>query len=238
MATRVQFNSEINPFVGGDIAVTFDNPVSSGNCIVVIVYSDAVVPIAADFSDSGSNTYFEGRVADDGGGSRIISAFYALNVTGGSSFAVTFNPSGADNFGIIAIEYSGVETSSALDASNEGVAFGSSSPSSGAATATAAGTAIGFVHTDSAATITAAGGWSLVEEYETGDFVGSYSIIDKAVTAGSQTATWTLGGNDNWTAGIIILKDGTGPVLRSTRNIRSHPLGVRLGIGLGIGGGR
>ena len=104
-------------FVQGNIdstigSVTFPNPVTQGDLVVVAVSVFGTTFPANDITDSKGNTYTKiNEAVNTTNGGDHVALYYAKNVTGGSSFTVT----SATAASIAVQEYSGVATSSPLD---------------------------------------------------------------------------------------------------------------------------
>jgi hypothetical protein len=190
---------------------TFSSDVTTGNAIIVFVFmTDGAAPIGTP-TDSGSNTYSAaGAMADYS--ERISRVFYALNVTGGSSFAVTVANTGAGYGGIIAEEVSGLTLTDALDkyAQNyqENVATDANAITSGSVTTTTNGQYVfGATHQ----------GNNLAHQPGIGTGFTGYYLYDSGVdatveylvqsSAGSVAATFTSGdATRDWITHIATFK--------------------------------
>lgn len=94
---------------------TFAGSTTSSNLICGAVAYDSAVTLNS-VTDSKGNTYSIVRTVTDALNLTKLSSFYAKNITGGASHAVTANLSATSTYALIAVhEVSGADTSTPLD---------------------------------------------------------------------------------------------------------------------------
>lgn len=185
----------------GSLAVTFDNSVAGGNCIVAL-FSTYDTQTHDAVTDNQGNTYT--KAVDLAVGSNRLSIWTAPNVTGGT-VTVTFDPSGTGDIVGVIHEYSGIALANPVEdfASNSGF---SASPSSGAVDTAAAGDdLVAAIMFAGAGTSIATTGSGFVQREERTGLDEMETDDALAVAAGNFAETWTLGGNANFVAAIIAL---------------------------------
>jgi len=106
---------------GSYIMPAFPSSTTTGNCIIVAVCDDSNTNTAiTSVTDSYSNTYTKITGANI---SNVVSitVYYAMNITGGAShtITVTYNNAVMNNSAMVAQEFSGIDTTNALDATAE-----------------------------------------------------------------------------------------------------------------------
>ena len=129
-----------------------------------------------------------------------------MNITGGAC-TVTVTASSGSYYSVGIIEVSGCATSSALDVTN--IAGEATATPSIAAIATTSGMAIGSLGWNATRTCTEEGTWSLIYEQESYSNM-THSSINKVISSGSNTASWTLSGSATCVSCIAIFKDAAG----------------------------
>lgn len=119
--------SNLAATTGGGVTTNtcaFTSPTTTGNHLVAMASSYGFTQEFDTCTDNKGNVWqFGGANADDGGD--LIALWYCPNATGGSGHQVTITTTEAENITIIVAEYSGVKTSSPLDASGAGSGNGS-----------------------------------------------------------------------------------------------------------------
>ena len=208
--------------------VTFANPITSGNLIVVglTIYGTAIPSNAV--TDNKGNTYTKVAEAINSGTSDHAAIFYAKNVTGGSSFTITSSIGGT----LAAHEYSGVSTSTPFDkaASSTGT---SATPTSGNVT-TAIGNElyVGITWSEGTAAATAGPNFTLREQETNNSSAERIATEDSVIgTATTTAATFSIPSNP-WAAAIATFKPqvmststggGTGTTTTTTTLRFMHP---------------
>lgn len=168
----------------------FGSSVTGGNTIMIgIANGSTGTSVITSITDSGSNTYTKAITSTTGSGS-VFDIWYAVNVTGGSSFTVTANASGANEMQLFAQEFSGVISVGPLGPT----AQGNSTTGTAMATSTfqAAGNDLIFAggyKASGSATFTAGSGFSNLAQ-QTGTFVAS-AVESQIAPGGDSTAPMT-----------------------------------------------
>lgn len=185
--------NNVNP---SSVALTFTSTTKQGNFIFVGATTDTASTTAVSaISDNFGNVYT--KIAGTIAGTGSIHRWYAKNIVGGASHAVTLTLTGTPDINVIVAEYSGVDRGSPLDVS--AVATGSSTAvSSGATLVTAFRNSLviglGGDTNGSGATITVGAGFGdFIQLTTTVSFFNLY-FEDKFITSpAAQTATFTEG---------------------------------------------
>jgi hypothetical protein len=185
------------------VSVTFPRAQSAGDLNIVVVGSNDTSSSVQLVSDSAGNTY-NLAIGPTIGAALQQSIYYASNIVGGSNtVTVTFNQAAAFP-DVRILEYSGVTT---LDV-KAGATGNSTAANSGAATTTSAYELI--FGADMVATVTKAAGSGFTSRIITapdGDIAE-----DKIVTtAGSNSATATLGSAGPWVMQMVTFSSSPGP---------------------------
>lgn len=193
MASVVQHKS-----VASGASVTFDNPTTAGNSIVVLarVYGTAD-PGTTDITDNKSNTYTRRDAAGLGGVATKAAIYDCQAPTMGSSHTVSC--AAHTDHGMTAIEVNGLTGSPSFDKSAAAIGAPSSTPTTGNTATLSQADEIVFatVATDQGNTDTitqsAGEGWTLLSESERGDIELAYNAVYKIVAATTAlAASWTL----------------------------------------------
>lgn len=179
-----------NVQAGNDVTATFDSDVTAGSTIVVLAGNyDTDISAGGTCVDSKGNTYTR-QVGVLNAGNAISAAIWtAPATTGGSSFAVTFDAGTGQYTTIIIVEVAdatGIDITGSTTDSDTSITLNLSDTTEN--NCLVLGGAFLFA---SAATITAAGGFSTVAEFETGYVCGS-CVSKDATTAGAHDPAWTI----------------------------------------------
>lgn len=186
-------------------------------------------------SDNKSNTWNALTAELVGGGERVI-LYYAINPTVGTGHTFTFTPSSGSLPSICALAFSVVDTTTPFDAENAGGNSFGSTVQPGSVTP---GQNDSLIIQGLAFNVT--GTLAINESYvHTGD---GTDYIDRAgnmmglaaayliqTTAGATNPTWTHtpGSSSMAAVGAVFKPAGVGG--RTTKNTRSHPLGISAGV--------
>jgi hypothetical protein len=208
--------------------VPFGSNVASGSLLVAVcsIYQDVSSASAPVFTDSLSSTWTIEVNTTPGGGTATPSRIYAawaITSAGGAN-SVTCNPPGTSDFiTVVAIEYSGIATSSPRDQLTVGDFGGTPSDD---ATSGTTGTTVqanevlvgAMTFNDGAtATLDEVLPLTLVEEEENHGLFAVVNVSDLLLSAtGTYTATWTIGDGDDprdWVACAVTFKEA-GVVVR------------------------
>lgn len=194
-------------------AVTMAN--TAGSAIVVAIMSS---PDAIQYSalannactDTSGNTYVKAVTVMDGTNNQSVGLWYALNVGASGSNTITCAFGELQNYSTMSAgEYSGVATASALDITGSNVASGTTAADnatvSGSGTTTTANQLVVAAgsNTSAGGTLTAGTNYSLASFFGANSLHQQYRILS---SAGTPTATWTLGTAGTYTAAILTLK--------------------------------
>ncbi|MGB8324302.1 MAG: choice-of-anchor D domain-containing protein, partial [Candidatus Acidiferrum sp.] len=137
--------------------------------------------------------------------SECLALFYAENISGGAN-TITVSDSILQTLRFSILEYSGMATSSSLDASASAQGSGTN-PSSGATTTTANGDLLlGVVMTGDADSFAAGSGYTLEESVPAEPAAKLITEGQIQQSAGSATASVSLTGAQPWAAGIAAFK--------------------------------
>lgn len=193
---------------GVPLPLTFDNPTTPGNAIVVSVsgWNTGNNTITFSCSDNKGNTY----ASTPGGNSKtpgqaFLQQFFCANIAGGAGHIVTPDSDIAHYIQAEIMEVSGIVLSGALDASGESELQGFAGTStSGSATATGKGFAVAAMSEDGGLTVTGvSAGWT--ESYD-GNTGQPLHTAYRSVTAGAQACTFTMSGFAGSAGSILVLK--------------------------------
>lgn len=198
---------------GGSHTVAYPANVTSGNLLVVCgAYWQTVAPTSVTVTDSLSTSYTVvlGTVWD--GNWRPFIAYGIAPSSGANT--VTIDPQGTSLYGSSAIdEFSGVDTGSPVDATNQVATGSSTTPAVSITTATADALLIGCV----TGGIVAAGGLTPGASYtqigELEDSAGTWdfnAVFRLATTATSYSVDWTKATSAGWSAITIAFKASGG----------------------------
>jgi hypothetical protein len=198
-------------------SANFGSSVTGGNALVVGVwgYADSSV-VTGDVScgDTASNSYTKAYFLASG---KVWTAlFYAVAVTGGSSFHCTISLANSKSayMGVCAAEFSSLNASQPDVAAVTGFAT-STTPNPGNITTVTSGDLVVATFSDGGAnsTITDPTNYTKVDEepssggpgFEVGSFV--WRILSGTST---ENPTWTLDTSGGWAAGVAALKQSAG----------------------------
>jgi hypothetical protein len=194
------------------VALTFSSACTPGSFIVVVTATRAS-SLQAGFqvSDGVNAGNYAKDAANTGGAGNCGLAITSIQNTASSALTITTNlvASVGDSW-MLAEEWAGVATSSALDAGNAAASGSSTSPLSNSIT-TAAGNEliIGAYSLAFSTTVTAGSGYNLDPQTPgTGYIAMEYSTSN---SAGSNSAGFALGASENWQCAIAAYK--VAPVL-------------------------
>lgn len=170
-----------------------------------------VSPIAVTDTLGTSYTVLEGAVS----GETPIRPWIAYGIApSGGANTMTFNPAGAGRYGSFTIfEFSGID-SSPLDVDGSNTTGSSTTPSDGITTSAADALVIACMGhgggSSQSITEDTGGGWTLLGEVQNtvnGPHGAEYQIFS---SAGSKTASWTLGVSAAWVAMTASFKQASG----------------------------
>lgn len=197
-------NSATPITAGSGAAVAFGaTSLTGGNALVVVIRWSSAVTVSS-ITDTALNTYTQ--VKTQNMGSDHSAMWYAQGVTGNASNVVTINFSAAaTNVYAVNAQYSGLATSSALDATVSGSATGTTVTSPAFSTvqasevivigfAAAGGSGTGFTPSGTSGTYTS-------RSIEGNNVAGVADFIASSTQSGA-TATWTWTTSD--TIGILV----------------------------------
>jgi hypothetical protein len=211
---------------------------SAGNFIAVCVRAGAAGE-AFTVTDTIGNTYQQAVRIDETGSGNTLAIYYAQNIAAGAN-TVRVTDTIAATLRFVILEYSGVATSNALDVT--AAAIGNSAfPNSGSATTSANGDLLlGTVMAASGATYTAGGGYTIKERVPA---TNTRLVVEDQIqaSAGTASASVTLGGADFWAAELAAFKaagggGGTPPSITSL-SPTSGPVGTSVTVtGTNFGG--
>jgi hypothetical protein len=233
MGTYVQDATGGDPNAATTVAATFGSNVTAGNLIhVFTLYRDAGEGQGHSVSDSLGNTYT--LIATVTRTNRIMSHYYAANISGGACVVTLTNPNSNQFRSLAVVEISGLDTTSPLDVFNSNVqetpTTGTDAVVSGSATATAAGylSAAGIQVADIGGGVPPNSGTGFTDDGTAlppvALNVGRLEHMN--VTAGSRQATFTATLNTAHTAIMAIFKDAGGGGGGSVLSSRMSLLGV------------
>jgi len=179
-------------------SVTLDNPVTSGNLIVVgLTVYNAAIPTNA-ISDNKGNTYT--KVAEAINGSDHAAIFYAKNVTGGSSFTITSSVNGT----VAAHEYSGLATSTVFDKTATSTGSSATPTTGNVTTSTSSELYFGLAWSKNDSDAWSAGAGYTLREQETNNNTAERIATEDAIllTASTTFARFTTTTSNPWAAAI------------------------------------
>jgi RHS repeat-associated protein len=188
-------------------SVTLTNPVTTGNFIVVgVTIWNTAIPSNA-ITDSKGNTYtkvgeiINATTLDHG------AIFYAKNVTGGASFAVTSSVGGT----IAAHEYSGITVSGPFDKVASSTGFSTVPNSTSITTGNDHDLYFGLAWSNTSGDAwSAAGGYTLRENETDNNSAERIATEDQVISSASTTAAlFSLPNNTDWVAMIASFKPAT-----------------------------
>lgn len=187
---------------------TFSSATTSGNLIFIAIADDSGTSFEiSSVTDNYSNAYTNISVTS---GTPVLSLYYAKNIAGGASHTITVNTAGfGTNYGIVAQEFSGLDTTAPFDVTAAATGT-SAAPASGstAATTSANEQVVGAVaFAGSAAPSLGTGYSNLGSAVQTNADTGMES---KTVTAtGAQSAAFTLTGSTTWSCACVTFKQSS-----------------------------
>lgn len=191
------------------------------NSLLVTVVRGASTLTGITTTDSIGNTWTKGTFqAVSGAASLQIS--WAINTTAGAN-TVTITPNASSALRIAIYEYSGVATSSPLDAENNNTTGTSTTPAAGSITPAAANElVIGAVCVSLTRTFTAGTNFTLEDQVPAAPNtkLGVEDWIQTTATA--TTAPQTLSASDTWLAAIAVFK-AAGGVLVNPNLLAGNP---------------
>ncbi len=217
------------------VAVAYGSNVTAGNLLVLGVTADnATSSTVTGVSGSSSGAWTQ-AVHAERVGDQILDIWYKENAAGGAdTITVTFSSSRPFRRLIIA-EYSGAATSSALDKTDSNLqepgTTGTDDVTSTAQTTTTNNQLIfGCLLIMAGADTAITAGTNFTLRADT-DNAAQIAIEDRILaTAGSVAATFTIGGSQNTLAAMATFKEPGGGGGRTTKNTRSAPLGMEVGM--------
>lgn len=223
------------------------DPVTGDVIKVFVLYARDTSENVTGVTDSQSNTYVATGATFSLGGGLEGRSFIAHNVTGAAAMTVTatFSASGSTICVIFAVAVSGAHASAAVDLADDATQV-NPGITANALTTGNLGTPSESGEMVLAVSFSGSGqdgmapgtGWTEIDDISFGNIHGmlEYQIQGSPAAA---TATWTLEDDDGvGTFGMLLvsLKAAAGGGGKVSKNIRSAPLGLALGIGVGIPG--
>jgi len=217
--TRVQVTTAADDTGSAtSLAATFSTNVTNGNAIIVVVMGpdgDTAMDASA-VTDNKGNTYQRIVYNNYPPGYMYGSWVYAAyNVTGGASTVVTVTPTTASRIQIIALEMSGIATSSAADAIGEVTREWVSSYTITSTTPTteAGEYALTAMNVMGCGSVNIESGWTDLVDPATLDqnIVSGMRVIGKQIsTAGVVTHTWSTSGDCQYWGVLATFKTTSG----------------------------
>ena len=177
----------------GAINLTFDNPTTSGNTVIVAVtnyYTGVNAGVPWTISDSRNNVW---RHAVTLSSAATVSIYYAEDLNGGAGHRITLAASSASYFVVTAMEYSGLAKVNSFDGSASSRVVGGSYTSGAVTTSQTDALLLGVHHVYSPSTsFTPDTSWSNVQTATDGLF-HAHHIQERQVAApGSYASSGTL----------------------------------------------
>ena len=207
----VQSNLSNNGSLVSSTTTQFTNPVTTGDLVVVAVSSwNSSTSQVSSVTDNKGNAYT--RVVDvAGAANEPLSIWYAKNVVGGSSFAVTVNVSTASSLTTAIHEYHGLSGTAPLDLYADQTGSGTSASSGLTGVTTSSSELIfGAFNYDDAYTsnaLTPAAGFTSRQSLQDNNNYEALYTIDKVVNSASQySAAGTFGTTCSWRAVVVTFK--------------------------------
>ena len=155
--------------------------------------------------DSRGNTYHQATQINQSGDEDTLAIFYAENIAAGAN-TVTVSDSTQDTLRFAILEYSGVATSGSIDGATANQGSNASPNSGSVVTMTNGDLLLGAVMAADPETFTAGTGFQIVEGVPAEPNTKLIVEYQVQATAGSASATATLGSADPWAAGIAAFK--------------------------------
>ena len=202
-----------NPGTGNSVTQNCTTQATGSNFEIIVIWIGS--PAAFGVQDSFSNSYTQiGSNFSGGGGQPGVARFICQGGAGGSAHnaSITGTAFGSIPNAIVLLEMTGAAVS--------GQPAGSATGTNGAATSVSCGTISGLTPpaagdlivsvgacNDSTAALTfvdGTGGFTITQSYEVDAQALQYVVGTKVVTSsGSYSSTWTQGGNDLFSAGLM-----------------------------------
>ena len=188
--------------------------------------------------DSNGNTYHQAiqfNVTTDAPNGDALGIFYAENIASGAN-QVTVSDTISGTMRIAILEYSGVASSSSLDAAIAGQGSSNAPLSGSITTSTNGDLLLGAVLTGNGAVFTAGSGY-LIEERVPAE-PGTKLIVEDQVqpASGTTSASVSLGAADNWGAAVLAFKPATTSVSTSPTITSLTPNSGATGVSVTITG--
>jgi hypothetical protein len=185
-------------------SVGFASPNTAGNWIGVAIFGGQSSSHQFTVTDSNGNTYQKaltiGNIADN----ITLGMYYAENINGGPN-QVKVVPDNSGYIRIVIVEYSGVAKTNSLDVT--AAAQGNSvSPNSGNAVTTSNGDLLLGASASADAAPTAGPGYTLEELVPQSPGTALSTEDQIQTTAGSTSASLTLGSAKAWTMGLAAFR--------------------------------
>jgi hypothetical protein len=192
-------------------SLTFRTANKAGNWIGVCIRAGRSGQIFT-VTDSNGNKYHQAiqfNVTLDSPGGDTLGVFYAENIAAGTN-TVTVSDTILGTMRFAVMEYSGVAVANSLDASVSAQGH-STSPNSGNAVTSANGDLLlGAILTANAAVFSAGNGFT-IEETTPAEPSSKLMVEDQLqAAAGTALATASMGGADDWAAGLAAFKSASG----------------------------
>lgn len=232
MAARVGTGVTGTADTSGSSIAAAAKSTTTGNMLAVwIKWEVAATPQVSSVTDTAGNTFVEVTEKSHTSGDPRGSLYYALNITGNAANVVTanFGSASPEYRRIIVEEFSGIATSSATD--------GSVQTSDGTGTTY---TTADITTSQSGLVVMGVGGFTSLSAWSgtagNPDFTVGATVSDGAlvylISGSAQTVTpgASATGSDRWVTVAQAFKDAAGGGGRTTKNTRSAPLGIEVGM--------
>ncbi|HEX8837415.1 MAG TPA: Ig-like domain-containing protein [Candidatus Acidoferrum sp.] len=221
-------NLDASPSPSG--ALAFAKNTTAGNWIGVCIRGGLSSSQVFTVSDSSANTYHQ---AFQMGLTTAVTfaCYYAENIKGGAD-TVTVSESVTGPLRFAIYEYANVATSNSLDATPAVAQGSNASPNSGNLTTNNGGDLLlGIVVTTNSGTFTAGTGYTIEDTVPAPP--NAKLIVEDQLqsSAGTASAAVTLGGADNWGAGLAAFRSTSGVSLPITVSISPTSASVPSGYG-------
>ncbi|HLY31262.1 MAG TPA: SGNH/GDSL hydrolase family protein [Ktedonobacterales bacterium] len=213
---------------GASASATFGSATAAGNLLVLIIVATKN-PGDVDFTPPSGWSQAGSTVHDDVFISLSGACFYYANNPGGITSVATTISAAVSGWDVYLLEFSGVATSSPLDAANLASAVGTGAHSVSATMAQIGDLLVGFALLDEAATtntLSGLGAWTaLTGQQDGGGWAGVFPYYMTASGSGSQSFAPTYSGNSDGVIGIAGFIAASGS---------SQPLTAQNALGVGI----
>ena len=201
-STQIAGTSSVN--------LSFDSPVTAGNCVVVFTTSWFYQSSGVTDNQSG-NTYNSLVAIDAGAGNPHARVFGTLNVAASGTFTATVSFPGNADATIIIAEFSGVATSGAAEVANTAAGTGTAVSVSTSGATTDAGDALVGIVTHDGSTMAITETYSLIAEQENNSSSQSGNAQYRLPgSIDTHALAWTMASSTGWIAAVVALKPAAG----------------------------